>query len=323
MPQVRHARRGNPKIAKAIKDAGFNVVSFASNHCLDLGQEAFFDTIDALKKENLLTIGVGKNIEEARKPAIIECKGTKIAILAYNTILPRGYWADINKPGSNPLRALTLYEQIEPDQPGTPCRIHTIPNKDDLNAMRYSIKKAKEEADVVIVSMHFGIHFIPAVIADYQREVAHAAIDCGADLIIGHHPHILKGIEVYAGKVIFYSLCNFAYELTASKKEIESPGRKEIQHLNPDWVPDPEYPHYFLPRDSRKTMIAKCIISDKKIKKVSYLPVYINKKAEPEILESHDERFWEVTKYVEEITKDQDINTEFSISGNEVILFNT
>ncbi|NLL20624.1 MAG: CapA family protein [Firmicutes bacterium] len=320
LPHVRHARRGSPKIAKALKDAGFTVVSFASNHCMDLGQEAFFDTLDALKSQDLLTIGVGKNIEEARKPAIIECKGTKIAFLAYNTILPRGYWADIDRPGSNPLRAFTFYEQVEHDQPGTPCRIHTFPHKDDLDAMRNSIVKAKEKADIVIVSMHFGIHFIPAVIADYQREVAHTAIDCGADLILGHHAHILKGIEVYAGKVIFYSLCNFAYELTATKEEIESPRRKEIAHLNPDWVPDPEYPHYFLPRDCRKTIIAKCTISNKKIDKVSFLPVYINKKAEPEILDISDERFYDVTNYIKQITTDQKINTNFCIDGNEVII---
>jgi len=64
-----------------------------------LGQEAFFDTIEALKGEGISVIGVGKNIEEARKPAILESKGSRVAFLAYNTILPMGYWADANRPG--------------------------------------------------------------------------------------------------------------------------------------------------------------------------------------------------------------------------------
>ena len=79
------------------------------------------------------------------------------------------------------------------------------------------IKQVRSVADVVIVSMHWGIHFMPAKLATYQKEVGHAAIDAGADLIIGTHPHILKGIEVYKGKVIFYSLGNFAMDSSVTK----------------------------------------------------------------------------------------------------------
>ncbi|MFP3975693.1 MAG: CapA family protein, partial [Dehalococcoidia bacterium] len=135
LPQARLGMHGDPQVARAIKEAGFNVVSFASNHCMDFGQEAFFDTIEALKEQGLSVIGVGENIEEARKPAILECKGTRVAILAYNTILPMGYWADVDRPGCVPLRAFTLYEQIEHDQAGTPCRTHTFPHRQDLQAM--------------------------------------------------------------------------------------------------------------------------------------------------------------------------------------------
>jgi poly-gamma-glutamate capsule biosynthesis protein CapA/YwtB (metallophosphatase superfamily) len=323
LPQARLASRIKPETARAIKEAGFDVVSFASNHCMDWGREAFFDTIGALKKQGLSVIGVGENIVEARKPAIIECKGTRIAFLAYNSILPQNYWADVDRPGCVPMRGLTLYEQIEHDQPGTPCRIHTFAHRGDLEAMVDDIKKAKSKADLVIVSMHWGIHFIPAVIAEYQREAARVAIDSGADLILGTHAHILKGIEVYAGKVVFYSLCNFALDLSPTKKMLEGPGHKEIAGLNPEWKPDPEYPTYFLPPDSRKTIIAKCIISDKEIKSVSFLPTYINKQSQPEVLSSKDERFGEVIRYMEEISKDQGLDTNYTIDGNEVIIYKT
>lgn len=320
LPQARLAMRADPKTARAIKQAGFSVVSFASNHCMDWGREAFFDTIRALKRQGLLVIGVGSNIEQARKPAIIERKGTRIALLAYNSILPYGYWAETDRPGCAPMRGFTLYEQIEHDQPGTPCRIHTFPHRDDLQAMVDDIRKAKSQADLVILSLHWGIHFIPAVIAEYQREVARVAIDSGADLILGHHVHILKGIEVYAGKVVFYSLCNFALDLSPTKEMLESKRHQEIQVLNPDWQPDPDYPTYYLPPDSRKTIIAKCVISNGEIKSVSFLPTYINKQSQPEVLTVEDERFGQVVRYMEEITRDQGFNTKYVIEGDEVLI---
>ena len=320
LPQARLAMRADPKTARAIKQAGFNVVSFASNHCMDWGREAFADTINALKEQELAVIGVGKNIEEARKPAIMEYKGTRVAILAYNTILPQGYWAEADRPGCAPMRGLTLYEQIEHDQPGTPCRIHTFPRRDDLEAMVDDIRKAKAQADLVILSMHWGIHFIPAVIAEYQRAMAHVAIDSGADLILGHHAHILKGAEVYKGKVIFYSLCNFALDLSPTKEMLESKRHQEIQVLNPEWQPDPEYPTYYLPPDSRKTMVAKCVISGGKIDSVGFLPVGINKQSQPEVLSAADPRFGQVVRYMEEITQDQGLNARYVVEGNEVLI---
>jgi len=320
LPQARHTTRANPKTARAIKEAGIRVVSFAGNHCMDWGQEAFFDTIDALKREGISVIGVGKNIEEARKPVILESKGSRVAFLAYNTILPMGYWAEANRPGCAPMRAWTLYEQIEHDQPGTPCRIHTFPHKEDLEAMGEDIKKAKTQADIVILSMHWGIHFIPAVLATYQRDMAHVAIDSGADLILGHHAHILKGIEVYKGRAIFYSLCNFAVDLPFTEEHAESKSFKEIQKLNPDWIPDFDCLYNF-PRDSQKTMIVKCAISDREIQSVSFLPTSVSKKmAQPEILTAKDERFGEVVRYMEEITKNQGLDTKYTVRGDEVIL---
>src|SRR5262249_19456269 len=141
------------------------------------------------------------------------------------------------------------------DQPGTPARIHTYADRADLAALCADINAAKQRADRVVISMHWGIHFVPAVIADYQREVAHAAIDAGADLILGHHAHILKGAEVYRGKTIWYSIGNFAVDLRMDKAHAESKSFKEIQVLHPEWVPDFESLYNF-PPESRMTLIA-------------------------------------------------------------------
>ncbi|MBN1848589.1 MAG: CapA family protein [Deltaproteobacteria bacterium] len=314
-------------LGKAIKNAGFTVVSFAGNHCLDLGDDAFFDTINAVKKEGMYMIGVGANIEEARKPAIVERKGTKIAFLAYNSILPPGYWATPKKPGCAPLRGITVYTPLEPDQPGRPAKVLTYPNREDLQAMIADIEKIRGQADIVIVSQHCGIHFVPAVIADYQKDLAHAAIDSGADLVLQHHSHILKGIEVYKGKVIFYSLGNFALELPYNKEfHKKPPNLEEVSRweMFPEYLPwakyDPSCPSFPFHPEARLTLMVKCIMHDKQIQKVAFLPVYLNNQAEPEIQKRNDKRFNEIITYIEDISRREKIATKYSVSGDEVII---
>ena len=319
LPQARLPMRAHPNSARALRDAGFQVVSFASNHCMDFGQEAFFDTIDAIKANGMEPVGAGKNIAAARRPAILERSGTKIAFLAYNSILPFGYWAETDRPGCAPMRAWTFYEPVEPDQPGSLCRTHTFPHKDDLEAMADDIEEAKSKADILILSIHWGVHFVPAQLADYQRETARKAIDCGADLILGHHPHILKGIEVYKGKAIMYSLGNFAIEQPAAfKKDLYGTKRhREIEALNPQWDEKREYP---LPPETRNSLIVKCVISEKRIMRISFLPAYLTARAEPQILKSGDARFKDVVRYIDEITNDQGIYTRFAREGDEVVI---
>jgi poly-gamma-glutamate capsule biosynthesis protein CapA/YwtB (metallophosphatase superfamily) len=314
-------------LAKAIKNAGFTVVSFAGNHCLDLGYDAFFDTIDAVKKEGMYIIGVGATIEEARTPAIVERKGTKIAFLAYNSILHEGYWATPAKPGCAPLRGITVYEPLEPSQPGRPSKVITYPHRGDLQEMVADIEKAKKQADIVIVSQHCGIHFVPAQIADYQKDLAHVAIDSGADLVLQHHSHILKGMEVYKGKAIFYSLCNFALELPFNKSfQGKPPNLEEVAKWEkyPDYLPwakyDPSCPTFPFHPEARLTLMVKCIMSGKKIQKVSFLPVYLNSEAAPEIQKKGDKMFDTIIKYIEDISRDQKLTTKYTVSGDEVIL---
>ncbi len=323
LPQARVPCRGKPAIARVLREVGFDVVSFASNHCMDLGREAFADTLDVLRREGPAVIGVGENIAVARQPAIVERRGTRVGLLAYSSILPQGYWAEQDRPGCVPLRAFTVYEQIEHDQPGTPCRVHTYPHRGDRDAMIQDIRRAKAMADIVVVSMHWGIHFAPAMLADYQRDLAHVAVDAGADLVVGTHAHILKGLEVYAGKAIFYSLCNFALELRPDPSLLVRQAHREVSKLNSDWGPDPDYPTYFMPRDSRKTVIVKCAISNRQIQRVSFLPVYINKQAQPEVLRPEDALFGEVVTYMQEISRSQGLETCLNVSGGEVVVSTT
>jgi poly-gamma-glutamate synthesis protein (capsule biosynthesis protein) len=305
------ARRVGPEKVSALTAAGFDVMSFAGNHALDLGERAFLETISSVTANDIDVIGAGRNIEEARKPVILDRKGTRVAFLAYCSILPQGYDAGPERPGCAPIKVSTFYEQVD-WQPGTPPKIITIADKNDVASMVDDIAKAKSASDVVIVSMHWGIHLVPAVLAMYQKEVGHAAIDAGADLIIGHHPHILKAVEVYKGKVIFYSIGNF---IVPSSKDRKSHGL-DLYKVKAD----PEYPHYRYPVDARKTVIAKCVIAGRKIERVSYFPALINKEVQPEVLRRHDKRFDEVMNYIDAVSRHEDIETQFSVDGDEVVV---
>ena len=309
MPQARHAVRGKPQIAQALRNANFGVVSLAGNHCMDWGSEALLDTVDILTAQGLTPVGAGANIALARRAVVRRLAGTRVAFLAYCSILPTGYWAEERRAGCVPMRAWTHYEQIEHDQPGTPCRIHTFAHQEDLAALRRDVGQARAEADIVIVSIHWGIHFVPAVIADYQREVGHAAIDAGADLILGHHAHILKGIEVYRNRAIFYSLGNFAIDLRMDKAHADSRSFREIQTLNPNWIPDFESLYNF-PEDSRKTVVVRIALSGSGIGQVSVLPAYINRQAQPRLLEAHEPEFNEVADYLLAVSRQAHLNAQ-------------
>ena len=313
--------RAHPRNVAALTSVGFNVISFTANHGLDLGADAFLDTIDILRQNNILVIGAGKDLAEARRPAIIERKGTRFGFLAYCSVVGTGRAAGIDTPGLAPMRASTFYEQFD-YQPGTPPRIITIPNHEDLEALEKDIRNLRPLVDLVIVSMHWGVHFVPAVIPMYEWEVGHAAIDAGADLIVGGHPHILNGIEVYKGKLIFHSLGNFAFDV--STEAIPKGARARIRELSkifPKFLTiDPDYPTYPFHPDSRKTIVVKCKIVNKQIQRISLLPALINKQGQPEILSHGSTGFTEVLDYIRESCEKEDLGTKFEIEGDEVLI---
>lgn len=318
LPQVRHTDRAPAASADAFRRAGFHVVSLAGNHCMDWGPDALNDTVAALTSSGLQVVGVGNDILEARRPVFVQSKGRRIAFLAYSSILPQGYWATEARAGCAPMRAWTHYEQIEHDQPGTPCRVHTFANREDLQALVDDVAAARAQADFVAVSIHWGIHFVPGVIADYQRDVGRAAIDAGAGVVLGHHAHILKGVDVYKGRPIIYSLCNFAMDLHMDEKHANSKGFREIQKLHPDWQPDFSITYNF-PPDSRYTVVAKCLLSGSGAR-ISLLPAFIGPMSQPEILAATDPRFAEVKGYLERYTASQGLNARYVQAGDELVL---
>jgi poly-gamma-glutamate capsule biosynthesis protein CapA/YwtB (metallophosphatase superfamily) len=322
----------HPRVGDALADAGFDVMSFASNHSLDYSEEALLDTLDVMQRNKIEVIGAGRDIVEARRPVIFERKRTRVGFLAYCSVVPKGFDARENKSGVAPVRASTAYEQAD-WQPGTPPRIVTKAFPDDLEAMVRDIQSLRPAVDVLVVSMHWGVHFVPSVIATYQYEVGHAAIDAGADIIIGTHAHILKGIEVYRGKAIFFSLCNFCMDLPiagpVAKSMAAAMQRPAITDVKIDrqnycqighyaWEVDPQYPTYAFPADSRKSILVKCRIKEKKLSSVSFLPLWISKNGQPTPLLQSDPRSEKVLNYMKWLCKDQRLNTEFIREGDDI-----
>jgi poly-gamma-glutamate capsule biosynthesis protein CapA/YwtB (metallophosphatase superfamily) len=317
----RGAMRHDVRNYAAIPFAGFSVVSMASNHAMDWGSDALLDCMGRLRRDGIVCPGAGAEIEEARAPAILERNGTRVAFLSYCSVAPKGYYASKGKPGVAPMRAITHYEPLEEDQPGTPCEIFTYPVTEDLEELLGDIKKARQTTDIVAVSLHWGIHYFRAAIAGYQPVVAHAAIDAGADVILGHHPHMLKGVEVYKGKVILYSIGNFAFDSHPKAVDTLWYGhrRKVYQGLLKVPEKDARSAYHFQP-ESRYSMIANVAIADKQIRKVSVLPVIINSNAQPEPFSASASKGQEVIRYLREITQEADLNAEFTIRGDEAVI---
>jgi poly-gamma-glutamate capsule biosynthesis protein CapA/YwtB (metallophosphatase superfamily) len=320
LPQARHAVLAHPRGAAALARAGFKVISLAGNHCLDWGEAALRESIGHLRAAGLDTVGAGADIAAARTPAVRQLRdGTRVAFLAYCSILPQGYWADVKRPGCAPMRAHTVYEAIEHDQPGTPPRIHTYAQRDDLERMIEDIRAARRIADVVIVSQHWGIHFVRAVIADYQREVARAAIAAGADAVVGHHAHILKGVELVEGRPVFYSLCNFATDLRMDPEHAARASFREIQRLAEDWVPDFNSLYNFPPA-SCLSMLVRFDVAGGRIAQTSCLPLHIGADAVARLLDPADARFGQVTQYLRDVSAEAGLNGTLRPQGGRLIV---
>jgi poly-gamma-glutamate capsule biosynthesis protein CapA/YwtB (metallophosphatase superfamily) len=297
----------------------FDAMSFANNHHLDAGYEAFFETIEHLKAAGIAICGAGKDLDEARLPAVVERNGVRVAFLGYSSILFPGYAADHGKAGCAPLRVDTHYKLVEVEQPGSRPEILTFTDRHDLARMVEDVERAKETADIVIVSPHWGIHFTPAAVADYETEAAMAAIDAGADAVLGHHQHVLKGVQVYKHKPIFHGMGNFAMDVYMSE-HADSPALQEMRSRYPEHAVGyrAETPTYPFHPDARRTGIFKCTVSDGELVGASMLPCMINADGRPIPLRSGDPDFEVVTSYLIDISEQAGFDTKFEIVDDEI-----
>ena len=318
-PNARLAMRAPPALAAVLGDTGYDVMSCAGNHCLDWGYEALDDTLEHMAKAGVKVCGAGSSIFEARRPALVRHGDLDIAFVACSSILPEGYRATESRAGCMPMRAHTVYEQVEHDQPGTRARTVTFPHREDLADLCDTIREAAEEADLVLLSIHWGLHMEEATIADYQHKVARAAVDAGANAVIGHHPHILKGVEILDGAPVFYSLGNFAIEQphTWDPAITETESFRHLVSLNDDWDTSRVY---MLPEDTRMTGIVRLLADSDGIRRVEFIPAWIGDDSVPRVLDPGDERFATVAAYLRRISESQGFTTRFTQADSRLVI---
>ena len=302
-----------PDNMNALAAAGFNVITLAGNHIWDQGAPGIEDTLTGLRKLGIAVTGGGMNIDEARKPAILERGGTRFGFLSYNCVGTMGRWATKIKPGCAYVRIISHYEMNGANPGGAPD-VYTFAEPNSLEAMEDDIRKLRPMCDVLVVAFHKGVLGFPDKLAMYDKQVSHAAIDAGADLILGHHSHILKGVERYRGKIIFHGLGHFIFDVATLPQEFRSP-----LGISPG---APYFSQPFKPAidpASRWTIIAKCIIDDGNISRVGYIPCFVNEQRQTEVLKN-DEKGQQMFDFMDKITKGASLNIRFEWSGDEVAI---
>ena len=184
--------RGPPGAAEGLADAGIGVVSLANNHALDYGLTGLRDTWAALDEASIKHVGSGERESAARAPVILERNGLRIAFLAY-----------VSTPNDSVSGFVVEDTKATADRAGvawlTPA------------AVAEDVAKAKQDADLVVVAFHAGVEYKETSIA-LQAESARAAIDAGASVVLGHHPHVLQGVETYNDGLIINSLGNLVFD---------------------------------------------------------------------------------------------------------------
>jgi len=184
IPTKIYTFRADPRATRVLTGR-FDAVSVANNHSGDYGRAAFLETLAVLDGAGIRHFGGGRNLVEAHAPLWIERKGLRIAVLGYDEFLPRAFEAGADFPG------IAWSEDS-----------HVI---SDIRAARAA------GADIVIPFMHWGWEYEPGP-NPRQRQLARAMIDSGADAVVGGHPHVTQGAEVYRGKPVIYSLGNFVFD---------------------------------------------------------------------------------------------------------------
>ena len=206
--------RADPKSVEGLKFAGFNILNIANNHIMNFGRLGLESTIKNLDENNIFHIGAGMSKEEIYKPVIKDIKGTKFAFLGFTYNSDQHLSFDVN--------------------------IYGVANM-EIKKMKESVEKARLENDIVIVSMHAGTEYKTSS-SLFQENFAHNAIDAGANLVIGGHPHVVQNVEKYKKGYILYSLGNFVFDQMWSN-------------------------------ETRLGVIAEIVFKDKKIDNIKFIPV--------------------------------------------------
>jgi poly-gamma-glutamate capsule biosynthesis protein CapA/YwtB (metallophosphatase superfamily) len=288
----------NPEHIAALARAGFDAVSLAGNHMSDCGAEGIEDTISELARAGIRFAGAGSSISVARLPGLLTDGAYSVGLLSYNCVGPENSWASEARAGCAYIRVET--SDGAPISPSAPlCQV----NRRSLADFQSDIAAARTQADIVIVSLHKGIVHTPFVLAPYERPVAQAAIDAGADIVFAHHAHIVRGIELYRGKPIFHGLGNGCVVTKALSLDQSHAARAEWARRRRQlfgFEPDPSYHLAPFHPEAVHAMLGRVRLQGGATR-VGFIPVFVEPPGRPVIVK--DARATQVIAYLERITQ--------------------
>jgi poly-gamma-glutamate synthesis protein (capsule biosynthesis protein) len=297
-PSSRHsvANEGfyaSPAAGRALALAGFHAVGIANN--VNYGSDAIRSSVAELDRLGITHTGAGLDRARARAPAIVQRNGAKFGFLQRTSVYwPTDHEATDHGPGVAALRGHTAYQlplhktrpEIPPaNRPGVPPVIVTWADRAYLDQYRDELATLRKEVDILVASHHWGLH---EEVLQYMTEIAHAAIDAGADVVVGHGPHYSLPVEIYKGKPIFYGLGSFSFHTGHG-------GRK-----HGDWV----------------GMMARVTVEGGKIERAAFRFVRHNERNETVLRALRDEQ-----AMVDKINRSSaPFNTRLEIDGEEAVL---
>ncbi len=322
----------DPCRLEAMRDAGFNVGTCAGNHSFDQGYNGIMDTVNKLHELGIASAGEGENDAAAYAPARIARKGRKFACFSYTAVGPKTAQATPAKAGAAFIYVATAYDN-DTNEPGAlPTHIYTSVSPAAMQQMRESFRREREAGATVLASFHMGrMHSLD--VQQYQIEIAHTAIDAGAEMVFAHHPHTLLGIEMYKGKPIFYSVGHFVFATDAFLQEGTALAAQRRflpnhwQGVNTEALIKPRepitdnIPYYVGDEASRNTLIAKGVFDETGLVRASFTPCYIDDLGHP-VPVRRGEKGDDVLAHIRMLCELEQLDTKFTWSeaGTEVYL---
>ncbi|MEV0688131.1 CapA family protein [Nocardia sp. NPDC050378] len=309
--------------AEPLKTAGFTVMTASNNHTLDGGYVGLDDTRATLKSLGIDTPGAGANLDEATRPYVTEHNGVRVAIVGFTTVFPKGYEARPNRPGLAPLRVTTSY--LDPDEnfwePGIPPLITTAAVPEDLERCRRSIAAAREQADIVVVSMHWGYSHVLERLMDYEPRLARDAVDHGADVVLCTHHHALRPVEFYAGRPIFYGTGALVHHfqgpsVTPAMRANSMNRYGELSSMRP---PAEEFELWPFAEEARRSMVVALSLrkGENPVAEVGFFPAQMLADASTTALEPGDPRASVIADYVQRMSAEQGFPAAFELTERD------
>lgn len=307
----------SPDQAEGLRVGNLSIMACANNHVMDDGVDGMRSTLSTLRGVGVEPVGAGESLAQARAPVILERGGVRVGFVAFVSTFPAGNEARSNRPGINPLRFHNHYYIAEGDlefNPEMPPEVMAIPYPSDLAALKKSIAAARAEADVVVASFHWGEAVRPVIIRNYERETARIAIDAGADAVLCHHPHIVRGVDYYKGKPIFHGLGNAVFQVRGFAERISKEVRETLERQADVYAPRPfdDYPLLPMHPESRISMVG-CLELDKSgVKRVGLIPAYILPNGQTEPLDPATAQGKQIFDYLAEATEASGLQSKLS-----------